>query len=131
MELTGKCKEEFEKWYVITYFKDSIPLSIQEHCAILESFSNCFKSMRYGVLVDYFDSVGLFIGLDSWRTCGNKKETFFWYNIRDVNQESLIKETYKDSMLTAKNKERGEARYIAIEKANELRNEVLNKQVWK
>ena len=113
MKLTGKCKEEFEKWYVITYFKDSMPLSIQEHCAILECFDDCFKSMRYGVLVDYFDSVGVYISLD-WYKCHNPGYEYFE---TDINNYTL-NERFNT---------RPEARTEAIEKANELRNEVLNK----
>ena len=118
MELTGKCKEEFEKWYIITYFKDSIPLSVQEHCAILECFDDCFKSMRYGVLEDYFDSVGVNIEIQN-RVIG--------WNYKEVE--------YLPCCITLKGfdfgihfKTRPEARTAAIEKANELRNEVLNKK---
>ena len=96
MELTGKCRKSFEKWYIITYFKHLTPLSIQEHCAILECFDDCFESMQYGVYVD-----------------------FFWFNKIPIAHDwipIILKEISLEDYRTS-----------AIEKANELHNEFLNK----
>ncbi len=53
MNLTGKCLEDFKKWFnkigVISMFEESLS-----------------DSMKYGVLVDFFDSVGLWVS--SYRT---------------------------------------------------------------
>ena len=117
MELTGKCKEEFEKWYIITYFKDLIPLSIQEHCAILESFDDCFKSMKYGVLVDYFDSVKIHLEIQN-RVVG--------WNNKDIEYRPCYT-TQEGVDFGIHFKTRPEARTAGIERANELSNEFLNK----
>ena len=52
MKLEGKCKEEFEK-YVES--RDDIDL--------LQFEISCI-AMKYGLLVDFFDSVGLFIEIN-------------------------------------------------------------------
>jgi hypothetical protein len=66
MELTGNCRKAFEKWYIITYFNHlALPLSTQERFGILDSFYGCFEAMRYGVYVDFFDSLGTRIDLIS------------------------------------------------------------------
>ena len=103
MELTGKCREDFKKWYTITYFKNLTPLSIQEHCTILECFDDCFESMQYGVYVDFFDSVGIRISM-------NQFNDEYWF---DIDPQGIDSECLKT---------RPEARMAAIEKANEIYN---------
>ena len=56
MKLTGKCKEDFEKWYDISDIEGT-PESV-------EWFDFYHSSMQYGVYVDFFDSVGFYIGRD-------------------------------------------------------------------
>ena len=53
MMLTGKCKEDFEKWFLKQW-------DIKK----LEYFYFLTSSMQYGVLVDFFDSVGIRIVID-------------------------------------------------------------------
>jgi len=53
MRLTGKCKEDFEKWRISK--KDSY----LKHCF----FEELMPSMQYGVYVDFFDSVKIMIEL--------------------------------------------------------------------
>jgi len=53
MRLTGKCKVDFEKWRISK--KDSY----LKHCF----FEELMPSMRYGVYLDFFDSVGMMIEL--------------------------------------------------------------------
>jgi len=114
MELTGKCKEEFviwlacgdgsinfEKYYNDKYGSDD-PYTW---------FTELSKSMQYGVLEDYFDSVGINIEI----TNDNKDIKTFWIDINAKEIDSVELNS------------RPEARIAAIEKANELRNEVLNK----
>ena len=48
MKLTGKCKADFEKWY----------LKNNTHSRWV-NFEICGDSMQYGVYVDYFDSVDI------------------------------------------------------------------------
>ena len=54
MKVTGKCKEDFEKWRISK--KDSY----LKHCF----FEDLDDSMQYGVLIDFFDSVGIRILID-------------------------------------------------------------------
>jgi hypothetical protein len=114
MKLTGNSLEQFEKWYKECYDKENLPY--------IQGFYASSFSIQYGVLVDFFESVGLYLGVDSWATCGNVKETFFWFNVKDSNQESLIKDTYQESLINSRNKTRPQARTKAIEKANDLYN---------
>jgi len=51
--LTGKCKEYFEKWFLK-----------QWDVKKLEYFYFLTPSMQYGVLIDFFDSVGIRILID-------------------------------------------------------------------
>ena len=53
MRLTGKCKEDFEKWFLK-----------QWDVKKLEYFYFLTPSMQYGVLIDFFDSVGIRILID-------------------------------------------------------------------
>lgn len=56
MKLTGKCKKDFEKWFFNNY-------GIEEASFVRGEggFFNLPQSMQYGVLVDFFDSVGIYI----------------------------------------------------------------------
>ena len=76
--------------------------------------------MQYGVLVDFFDSVGVYIQLTPY--FDSVKEVVLWYfTLEDKRCVHL------NSHLEGKYMSRPEARTAAIEKADELRNEVLNK----
>ena len=109
MELTGKCKEEFKKWLNVNY-KDCgvVPHSIDVYWSVFDLFYKLPKSMQYGLLEDYFDSVLIRISI-------NQHNGAYWYDIQSPFFEF------------GKVKTRTESRTAAIEKANELRNEVLNK----
>ena len=99
MELTGKCKEEFEK-YRYLYYRETESEASHSGITIWDYVG---ESMQYGVLVDYFDSVGI------------NSSSFSYYEFHKCNLENNLFRT------------RPEARTAAIEKANELRNETLNK----
>ena len=60
MELTGKCKEDFEKWWVNDW--EIHNKSVGE--LTLTAWYKLPDSMKYGVFIDYFDSVGLSITID-------------------------------------------------------------------
>lgn len=49
MKLTGKCKDEFEKWYLKTY-RDKLQKNIVEYYGYFLTLPN---SMKYGVYVDF------------------------------------------------------------------------------
>ena len=101
MKLTGKCKEEFEKWYLKMF-------GIKKDKLVISIFYDLIPSMQYGVYVDYFDSVGVIIEINEL----NKLWLFF---INDDSFEFLWEI-----------KTRPQARTQAILKANEIRNEQLD-----
>tara|TARA_B100001146_G_C16002290_1_gene357237 strand:+ start:44 stop:337 length:294 start_codon:yes stop_codon:yes gene_type:complete len=95
MELTGKCKEDFEEWMEYTH---------------LNRNTNFFNSgltpdsFRWGVLVDFFDSVDIYIVVG-----------LFDHN--NWQFEILQDTTWKIDFET-----RTEARKEAIKKANDIYN---------
>lgn len=103
MELTGKCKEDFEKWLNPKYLEDV------ETGSGINVFEHVGNEMKYGVFVDFFDSVGIRVSI---RNIGSS----YWYVINYPNTLGL-KDRYE-----SKYTERPEARTAAIEKANEIYN---------
>jgi hypothetical protein len=119
MKLTEKAKDAFEKWLEKEY--KFLLLEVKgTGIDVLTWIED--SSMFNALIIEWLESVNLFIGVDTWRTSGNLKETFYWYNVKDINQESFIKDTYEESLITSRNKSRQEATNIAIEKANEIYN---------
>jgi hypothetical protein len=58
MELTGKCKEQFKKWYSSQEYNLSATHNAGYHPDnYIDWFYKLPKSMQYGVYVDFFDSV--------------------------------------------------------------------------
>tara|TARA_R110000787_G_scaffold276483_1_gene385429 strand:- start:672 stop:980 length:309 start_codon:yes stop_codon:yes gene_type:complete len=100
MVLTGKCKEEFERWFAKKSKED------QYWYVGYNKFELLPDSMQYGVYVDFFDSVGLFIEIAN----DNKEIKTFWLDINDKEIDDVELNS------------RPEARTTAIEKANELYN---------
>ena len=112
MKLTGKAKEDFEAWYLK-----------QEYClASLESFeeekiTKHFKAMalpfKYGVYVDWFDSVGIYV-----QVCIEDYEPLMWQYLVEMLGDDDIHDTDEGGFKT-----RPEARTKAIECANNIYNE--------
>ena len=101
MEITGKCKAEFEKWFTNSdnhqgFDAEQIALDRKYR---LKVFYQLYPSMQYGVYVDFFDSVGI------------NSSSFSHYEFYKCNLDNTLFHT------------RPEARTAAIEKANELYNE--------
>ena len=111
MDVTGKCKAEFENW-----FKGSVYYLTHS----IWDFEGLEPSMQYGVYVDFFDSVGIYVDIDSYRW--NIEQTVFEWVIQDNNTNPNVYYETEQSCKT-----RHEARIKAIEKANEIINEQLNK----
>jgi len=122
MELTGKCKEEFIEWYDESIEADTdMCMECGGHIST-NGFENIPDSMRYGVLVDYFDSVEICFGVAIYTIRIN--ETKDWcYQIMGSKHTTQNNEIAFERFL----KTRPKARTKAIEKANEIRNEQLNK----
>tara|TARA_R110002111_G_scaffold117530_1_gene179657 strand:- start:976 stop:1305 length:330 start_codon:yes stop_codon:yes gene_type:complete len=106
MELTGKCKEEFEKFYLKDIDIDECEFFNND--TILSIFYTEKESMQYGVYVDFFDSVGFNIVIE-------QLDYQSWYNYRITN---LVLLQFKGTKLSCRPK----TRLLAIEKANEIYN---------
>ena len=98
MKLTGKCKEDFENWY-----RKQTP-EMGYWYSIL-NFNNLPFSMKYGVYVDFFDSVGLIVEAQ-----------------RCLNGYKYYVTSTPKYFQAFEYKTRQEAREKAIEKANEIYN---------
>ena len=99
MKLTGKTKEDFEKWL---YDND-----------ILMGWYSLTESMQYGVYVDWFDSVGIDVELRS---------PIIGYTDFELEYRFYISRKGFDSFCSIYYKTRPEARTKAIDKANEIYN---------
>tara|TARA_R110000787_G_C13144566_1_gene417683 strand:- start:132 stop:491 length:360 start_codon:yes stop_codon:yes gene_type:complete len=119
MELSGNTLRNFWIWYLLpeqrkTYKTDSL---IGKNPAIKIRFVAMSFTERYGVYVDYFDSVKISLEIQN-RIIG--------WNNKDIEYRPCYT-TQKGIHFGIHFKTRPEARTAAIEKANELRNEELNK----
>lgn len=111
MKLTGKCAEAFEKWLIDNYRKAGCrkgSIHIGEIKIRTDLFYEIPFSMQYGVLVDFFDSVGHRIEITQH---GNEHGDLWWCYYFDKGEDM---EEYKT---------RHEARTEAIKAANEIFNE--------
>ena len=107
MELTGKCKVDFEKWFTRNdnhkgFDEHQVALDVKYR---LKVFYQLYDSMQYGVYVDFFDSVGVFININTYDYGGR----YFQYSVDDLMPDTVF---YK----------RSEAITQSIQKANELYN---------
>ena len=108
MELTGKAKIKFEKWkQKHRYFI----ISIEDDFDAI--WFNCSNSMKYGVYVDFFDSVG--IKLFELPVFSNGK------------LEKVVIEIYPNRNISTDVTDYFKTRQQAREKAIENVNEILNK----
>ena len=102
MELTGKAKERFKMWLFRQLQTDEIMENILE----LEFFETFPDSMKWGVYVDFFDSIGFNVGINKY----GLSDDFMWFVVKD----DLVFREFSNT--------REEARTAAIEKANEIVN---------
>jgi len=113
MELTGKCKEEFEKWLVCGGGKETFEKYYEDDDNIYDTydwFDKHSTSMQYGVYVDFFDSVGqkIHISYSEGLSLGGVEGFYYTIDYRTYNK---VVDT------------RQEAREQAITKANEIYND--------
>jgi len=102
--LDGECKIEFEKWYYHNEAEYELGIS-GGHSGKLH------PSREWGVIVDFFDSVGIWLIEDV-----EHKSTGHEYSVKYKREYNM------EFGLTYSNKSRNEARSAAITKANELFN---------
>ncbi len=114
MKLTGKCKTDFEKWFLLSDFRESFSenANLELGEVITKAFYSFPHPMQYGVFVDFFDSVGTFISIDPFLKDDDVLE-FYWVFVNDHFARTDSCEEYKT---------RHEAREQAINKANEIYN---------
>ncbi len=98
MELTGKCKEDFEKWYDLS--------DITTHWRVWEFMCD---SMKYGVYVDFFEANNIFIWVEHNEIA---RLWHYWISTKPMSNDINCQSIYTLH----------EARTTAIEKANELYN---------
>jgi hypothetical protein len=115
MKLTGKCKQDFQNWYFNQEIFDDYYITYVPKKGMLDEFKCIdFKelpnSMQYGVYVDFFDSVGIYIQIET--RIFDKEHPCYIYSKTVYNRVGLFKS-------------RQQARTAAIEKANEIHNSNL------
>ena len=108
MEVTGQTKIEFEKWFEENLYAINIGSANLYPLVIADVWKTLPDSFRYGVFVDFFDSVG--IDLDVCRYKGRKK----FSTCVDLADSNTWTET------------RPEGRIIAVTEADEIRNKQLD-----
>ena len=107
MILTGKCKEDFDKWYE-SLSKKCKGYGFYLYLNNSRDFYDLHKSMQYGVYVDFFDSVKFKVDIIRY---SYPNDYYFGYAVESFMYSEHPKIT------------RQEARTKAIEKANEIYNE--------
>ena len=129
MKLTGDCKKEFEKWYFKNHvqttkkFKELYP---HEYKDIFGWFYGISASFKYGVYVDYFDSIKIHVDIHPLLDYNNEAYTNVISYIIIVIELNKKEELNREDLEV---KTRPEARSQAILKANEIRNEQLKQKL--
>ena len=117
MRLTGKCKVDFEKWYVD--YKNWIEYTVNEdgetdiYKIDIKEFYEHKDSMQYGVYVDFFDSIGIMIELQV-----HVNPTMQGGSFKCIRPAILSDGRFHN--VGASFRKRDRARTAAIEKANEI-----------
>lgn len=111
MKLTGKCKQDFVQWFIYNPYN---PISLEFN---YNEFIKLPFSMQYGVYVDFFDEHGTYCEIicmaEGWQSELWLRES---HRVQMDWSEHLDKST------------RNEARQKAIEKANEIYNQLKPKK---
>jgi hypothetical protein len=102
MKLTGKCKEDFEKWYLQWVFNEKTFLSLRFNSEqILENWNSLHQSEKYGVYVDFFNTKK-YEGVELFDKCFS---LYFYHKTIFETHNDIVKQ--------------------AIEKANEIYNKTF------
>ena len=104
MELTGKCKKSFTEWYLQVHKGNSPRLAEFVREAEMYNWEKKHPSEKYGVLVDFFDSVDIYL------------------NAIAFERMRYFKAIVDGRMEKRKFKNRNDALTFAIKKANEIFN---------
>jgi len=106
MKLSGKCKEDFDTWLNPMYLEE---VETGSHITVFEYVGN---EMRYGVYVDFFNSVDIRIEIT------NEFDKILNYNRGFNTIVNNIQLFFNNDCFES----RPEARAAAIEKANQIYN---------
>lgn len=108
MKITGRTKEDFRVWYNIRYKLTGLTIvSGTELQKALLQFNKLPLEFRYGVFVDFFDSVNIYIRAD------NNGVTGWFYSV--INGDNVLGHSSSNNL-----KDRPDARLKAIQAANEM-----------
>ena len=89
MKLTDKAKEDFDEWYELHY--EAILLRSIDDSFYIDGFYELPKSMRYGIYVDWADSVGIHIEIGVDFTTYEK----YCYKVNNGNWNKFLYRTRK------------------------------------
>ncbi len=70
MKLTGKASYKFEKWYIPYLRKQRPDYDRVDDYRLMRKFYRMIPSMKFGVYIEFFDSVGIKINSLGWRSYG-------------------------------------------------------------
>ncbi|NRR93506.1 hypothetical protein HSX10_18185 [Winogradskyella undariae] len=102
MELTERCKEEFELYY-LELAKEKKALS---HYAIIKGFNSLLDSFKYGKLVDYFDTNGVFLSIETTYGETEKPPYFRAFIGREYLKSYKTRTEARNALIIAANKKR-------------------------
>ena len=123
MKLTGKAKEDFEKWLSDTDIQNI--LEVLEYNGALMSdnlFSELPKSMQWGVYQDWADRLGVHLSV----YMGVEESIGYEFDITTIEKRSIptypFERKVKETNGVGGYQTREQARNAAVEKLNELIN---------
>lgn len=108
--LTGKCLEDFQKWFFEYYNKDKVSIAMFNHETMFNTFQPIIKNAYF---IEWFDNIG--ITVDIMPRMNEDKVVF------EPNTFCLKHEITTEDFVQFDN--RFDAKIKAIEKANEIYNE--------
>lgn len=112
MKLTGQCLKDFEKWLLKQNYDNycgDIIWGVE-----LEDFIKLPLAMQYGVLIDFFDSVGIWVSID--------KGTNGYYGLLKITKGRILESQWVNTEMNWI-KDLNKAIEKAIEKATEIYNQ--------
>lgn len=109
MKLTGKCREEFERWYRKEYLETNWDLNPFPWIALMVFYIDTVQE-QWGVYLEFFDSVDINIISDRECIDFDNIEYGYYISLRSGHRFKEYCQTRKGSMI------------MAIEKADEIFN---------
>jgi len=106
MQLTGKNKEQFDKWYGVKYRMDLKSSMNPNNYSVSvspprDAFYNLPFEMQLGVYLDYYDSLGIDIIIDVLINDEHEKRYTCWINDDCIMSCESRNEAYKEAFKKA------------------------------